>query len=136
MSRVAPTSEKVLAVAGVFNALAGELEGRIDLPDPRVQAALLMVSTDIAMRTDTRDMGILAGPPAAVGPRIHVPHTDYAVQMVDGQRVITPLPGQQVIRVHDDGSTSDHHAYPNGDAQPCDDCGAMPGELHNLDIEH
>lgn len=125
MSRVAPTSEKVLAVAGVFNALAGELEGRIDLPDPRVQAALLMVSTDIAMRTDTRDMGILAGPPAAVGPRIHVPHTDYAVQMVDGQRVITPLT-----------NSGDHYAHPNGDAQPCDDCGAMPGELHNLDIEH
>lgn len=125
MSRVAPTSEKVLAVAGVFNALAGELEGRIDLPDPRVQAALLMVSTDIAMRTDTRDMGILAGPPAVAGPRVHIPHTDFTMQTVDGQRVITPLT-----------NSGDHYAHPNGESQPCDDCGAMPGELHDLEVEH
>lgn len=57
------SAEKIMAVAGVFNALAGELEGRIELTDPRVQAALLSSATIIAMGTDTSDMGLLASTP-------------------------------------------------------------------------
>ena len=105
-----------MAVAGVFNALAGELEGKIDLPDPRVQAALLMVSTDIAMRTDTRDMGIIGMPSL---PRSELIQRDFSLEFDrNGQQVMTPLdPG-------------DHVVY------PCDDCGALPGEPHNMALEH
>lgn len=60
MSRVAQPAEKVLALAGIYRALASELDDRIDDSDPRVQVALLHVSSDIAMRTETRDMGLLA----------------------------------------------------------------------------
>lgn len=60
MSRIAHPSEKVLALAGVYRALATELEGSVDPADPRVQVALLHVSSDIAMHTDTRDMGVMS----------------------------------------------------------------------------
>jgi hypothetical protein len=49
-----------MAVAGTFNALAGELDGLIELTDPRVQVALLNASTMLVMSSDTRDMGIMA----------------------------------------------------------------------------
>lgn len=57
-----PISEKIMAVAGTFNALAGELDDRLDLTDARVQAALLSASVILAMSSDTRDMGIIGSP--------------------------------------------------------------------------
>ena len=123
MSRIAPTSEKIMAVAGVFTALAGELEDRLELTDPRVQVGLLMASVDIAMHTDTRDLGILGGPPRFDPPGL------LRRDNLDGTTgvVVTDL------------ANGDHFAYPenpNVDAMPCDDCGALAGEPHDLGVEH
>lgn len=94
MSRVAPTSEKVLAVAKTFFALKQELHGQIAIADPTVQATLLDVAGRIAMATDTRDLGILGAPSLA-------------------QRVADEFGGA-----------------------PCDDCGALSGQPHDMRIEH
>jgi hypothetical protein len=58
-----PIAEKIMAVAGTFSALAGELEGHIELTDPRVQASLLDAATMLVMGSDTKDMGLLMTPP-------------------------------------------------------------------------
>jgi hypothetical protein len=59
-------SEKVMAAAGIYKALAEELDIPL-LPaislHSNVQAALIDAAVRIAMATDTRDMGIM-GPPA------------------------------------------------------------------------
>lgn len=106
MSRVALPSEKVLAVAGIYKALWTELwtDPMAEI-DPRVQVAMLDAATRIAMGTDTRDMGLLS--------------RDFTMEPAHA-------PGQRVITVHDDGTTSD---------DVCDDCGGINGQ-HNLAVEH
>ena len=97
MSRIAPTHEKVLATARAFRALKQELLSEIAPGDPCVQAVLLDVAVQIAMGTDTRDLGIMG-----VQPR--------------------PSVTQQV-------------ADEFGGA-PCDDCGALSGQPHDMSVEH
>lgn len=60
--RPALPSEKIMAVAGTYKALAQELHAALDQHDVRVQVALLQSATTIAMYTDTRDLGLLAQP--------------------------------------------------------------------------
>jgi hypothetical protein len=57
--RVSPPSEKIVAVAKTFVALKQELHNQIAVGDPYVQATLLGIAAQIAMGTDTRDLGIL-----------------------------------------------------------------------------
>ncbi len=62
MSRVAVPAEKIIAVTGTYRALVTELGDSINPETSTVQAALIHAATEIAMRTDTKDMGLLAGP--------------------------------------------------------------------------
>ena len=90
MSRIAPPSEKIMAVASIYKALSGEIGDWIVLDDPRLQVQMLATATTIAMGTDTRDMGIIGMPPL----------TDEAEAALLKAR--TPDPG-------------DHHVYPEID---------------------
>jgi hypothetical protein len=97
LSRIAPTHEKVLAVARTYFALKQELHNQIAIADPGVQAVLLDVAGRIAMGTDTRDLGIMGAQPR---PSLT-------------QRVADEFGGA-----------------------PCDDCGALSGQPHDMSVEH
>lgn len=68
MSRIATPSEKIMAVAGTYKALGGELgwhrtpNGFTDAERTAMNIALLDAATRIALSTDTRDMGLLGSP--------------------------------------------------------------------------
>lgn len=67
--RPSTPSQKIVAVAGTFVALRDELGMNNGLLlDPIVTAAIIDAAVEIAMHTDTRDMGILAGGPIPVRP--------------------------------------------------------------------
>jgi hypothetical protein len=89
-----PISEKIMAVAGTFNALAGELEGRIELADPRVQSALLNASALLVMSSDTKEFAVTLDP-------IRLDNLDGTSRMT-----VTDYYQQE----HDD--PGDHFAYP------------------------